>query len=120
MAPSQVAILAVDTACTIPMQTVKCSVTKAFIYRSATEKPRKERLEQMPYSDCGDISKVAPYAAQEDTAAGAEDHPDAQGCCFHACSDSYHHLAIDLMPPPILFLMAFGACTTVFLISPQM
>ena len=33
----------------------------------------------MPYSDCGDISKVAPYAAQEDTAAGAEDHPDAQG-----------------------------------------
>ena len=79
-APSHVAILAVDTACTIPVQTVKCSVVKAYIYRSATEKPRKERLETMPYSDCGDISKVAPYAAQEETVAGAEDHPDAEGC----------------------------------------
>lgn len=81
MAPSHVGILAVDTSCTIPMQTVKCSVVKAYIYRSATQKPRQERLEQMPYSDCGDISNVAPYAAQEDAAAGAEDHPDAEGHC---------------------------------------
>ena len=63
------------------MQTVKCSTSKAYIFRSATEKPRKERMESMPYSDSGQISHVAPYAGEagQGAAAGAEDHPDAEG-----------------------------------------
>ena len=80
MAPSGTTVLAVDTACQVPMQTVKCSTSKAYIFRSATEKPRKERMDSMPYSDSGQIGKIAPYAPQDEkAAAGAEDHPDAQG-----------------------------------------
>ena len=80
MAPASVKVLAVDTACQVPMQTVKCSTSKAYIFRSATEKPRKERMEGMPYSDAGQIKHIAPYAPQgEGAAAGAEDHPDAEG-----------------------------------------
>jgi hypothetical protein len=107
MAPASVKVLAVDTACQVPMQTVKCSASKAYIFRSATEKPRKERMEGMPYSDAGQIRHIAPYAPQgEGAAAGAEDHPDAEGpslplplplpspipfplllpCCYHHCS----------------------------------
>ena len=79
-APAAVKVLAVDTACQVPMQTVKCSTSKAYIFRSATEKPRKERMEGMPYSDAGQIKHIAPYAPQgEGAAAGAEDHPDAEG-----------------------------------------
>ena len=82
MAPSHVQLLAVDTACQVPMQRVKCSVSKAYIFRSATEKPRKERMDTMPYSDSGQIRLIAPYAPQGGAAAaGAEDHPDAQGGC---------------------------------------
>lgn len=33
----------------------------------------------MPYSDSGHIAHIAPYAPEADAAAGAEDHPDAQG-----------------------------------------
>ena len=80
MAPARVKVLAVDTSCQVPMQTVKCSTSKAYIFRSATEKPRKERMEGMPYSDAGQIKHIAPYAPQgEGAAAGAEDHPDAEG-----------------------------------------
>ena len=82
-APSGVKVLAVDTACQVPMQTIKCSTSKAYIFRSATEKPRKERMDSMPYSDSGQIAQIAPYASQSgvegEAAAGAEDHPDAQG-----------------------------------------
>ena len=87
-APRRVAVLAVDTACQVPMQTVKCSTSKAYIFRSATEKPRKERMDSMPYSDSGMIARIAPYAPQGGTgaAAGAEDHPDAEGALtFVAC-----------------------------------
>ncbi|KAL0054237.1 hypothetical protein WJX82_005904 [Trebouxia sp. C0006] len=80
MAPARVKVLAVDTSCQVPMQTVKCSTSKAYIFRSATEKPRKERMDGMPYSDAGQIKHIAPYAPQgEGAAAGAEDHPDAEG-----------------------------------------
>lgn len=82
-APPDVKVLAVDTSCQVPMQTVKCSTSKAYIFRSATEKPRKERMDSMPYSDSGQIALIAPYASQSgaegEAAAGAEDHPDAQG-----------------------------------------
>ena len=82
-AAAHVKVLAVDTACQVPMQSVKCSTSKAYIFRSATEKPRKERMDSMPYSDSGLIARIAPYASQgegeEGAAAGAEDHPDAQG-----------------------------------------
>ena len=38
----------------------------------------------MPYSDSGQIGKIAPYAPQDEkAAAGAEDHPDAQGTWHH-------------------------------------
>lgn len=77
-APAAVKVLAVDTSCQVPMQTVKCSTSKAYIFRSATEKPRKERMDSMPYSDSGLIARIAPYASQG-AAAGAEDHPDAEG-----------------------------------------
>lgn len=35
----------------------------------------------MPYADAGHIALIAPYASQAGggAAAGAEDHPDAQG-----------------------------------------
>ena len=81
MAPASLRILAVDTACQVPMQTVKCSTAKAYIFRSSTEKPRKERMESMPYSDSGQIALIAPYASESsgEAAAGAEDHPDAEG-----------------------------------------
>lgn len=82
-APLDAKVLAVDTSCQVPMQTVKCSTSKAYIFRSATEKPRKERMDAMPYSDSGQIAQIAPYASQSgaegEAAAGAEDHPDAQG-----------------------------------------
>lgn len=89
-APVDVKVLAVDTACQVPMQIVKCSTSKAYIFRSATEKPRKERMDAMPYSDSGHIAQIAPYASQSganasqsgakgEATAGAEDHPDAQG-----------------------------------------
>lgn len=83
MAPPHTRVLAVDTACQVPMQTVKCSTSKAYIFRSATQKPRQERMESMPYSDAGLIKHIAPYAPQgEGAAAGAEDHPDAEGVCW--------------------------------------
>lgn len=39
----------------------------------------------MPYSDSGLIARIAPYAPEgSGAAAGAEDHPDAEGplCCW--------------------------------------
>ena len=89
MAPPHTRVLAVDTACQVPMQAVKCSTSKAYIFRSATQKPRQERMESMPYSDAGLIKHIAPYAPQgEGAAAGAEDHPDAEGVC--SCCAVFH------------------------------
>ncbi|KAL3136989.1 hypothetical protein ABBQ32_006586 [Trebouxia sp. C0010 RCD-2024] len=88
--PAGIKVLAVDTACQVPMQSVKCSTSKAYIFRSATEKPRKERMDSMPYADAGHIALIAPYASQAGgvAAAGAEDHPDAQGASTSAATDS--------------------------------
>ena len=84
MAPLSVKLLAVDTSCQVPMQSVKCSTSKAYIFRSATEKLRKERMDSMPYTDSGLVARIAPYAPEVDggAAAGAEDHPDAEGMYY--------------------------------------
>ncbi len=41
---------AVDTACLYPLQLTARAPAKAYIFRSSTDKPRRERLAQMPYS----------------------------------------------------------------------
>ncbi len=112
MAPAAVKVLAVDTACQVPMQTVKCSTSKAYIFRSATEKPRKERMDAMPYSDAGQIKHIAPYAPQgEGVAAGAEDHPDAEG-------PSLPHSSPIPPPSPSPSCHAYrGSCNTIIYIS---
>ena len=115
-APAGVKVLAVDTACQVPMQTVKCSTSKAYIFRSATEKPRKERMEGMPYSDAGQIKHIAPYAPLgEGAAAGAEDHPDAEGASFppspslspSAMPCCYYHCTCNTITTPV-YANAYG------------
>ena len=48
--PGSVPMWAVDTACLYPMQLTARAPAKAYIFRSGTDKPRRERLAQMPYS----------------------------------------------------------------------
>jgi hypothetical protein len=89
--PPHVRILAVDTACIMPAQLVRCDTEKAYIYRSSTAKPRRERITGMPYRDAGDLAKVAPYAAPGQAAAGSEDHPDAEGAETNAATQQQQH-----------------------------
>ena len=48
--PGSVPMWAVDTACLYPLQLTARAPAKAYIFRSSTDKPRRERLAQMPYS----------------------------------------------------------------------
>lgn len=48
--PAGLPMWAVDTACLYPMQLTARAPAKAYIFRSSTDKPRKERLAQMPYA----------------------------------------------------------------------
>ena len=41
---------AVDTACLYPMQLTARAPAKAYIFRSSTDRPRRERILAMPYS----------------------------------------------------------------------
>ena len=41
---------AVDTACLYPMQLSARAPAKAYIFRSSTDRPRRERIAAMPYS----------------------------------------------------------------------
>lgn len=41
---------AVDTACLYPMQLSAKAPAKAYIFRSSTDRPRRERIAAMPYS----------------------------------------------------------------------
>ena len=41
---------AVDTACLYPMQLTARAPAKAYIFRSSTDRPRRERITAMPYS----------------------------------------------------------------------
>ena len=48
--PAGLPMWAVDTACLYPMQLTARAPAKAYIFRSSTDKPRKERIAQMPYA----------------------------------------------------------------------
>lgn len=48
--PEDVRFWAVDTACLYPMQLTARAPAKAYIFRSSTDKPRRERLRNMPYT----------------------------------------------------------------------
>lgn len=47
---AEVRVWAVDTACLYPMRLTARAPAKAYIFRSATDKPRRERLNRMPYT----------------------------------------------------------------------
>jgi hypothetical protein len=49
--PPDVALWAVDTACLYPMRLTARAPAKAYIFRSSTDKPRRERLQRMPYTN---------------------------------------------------------------------
>ncbi|CAL8462237.1 g1768 [Coccomyxa elongata] len=49
--PQEVGFWAVDTACLYPMRLIACAPAKAYIFRSSTDKPRRERLNRMPYTN---------------------------------------------------------------------
>ncbi len=40
-----------DTACLYPMRLTARAPAKAYIFRSSTDRPRRERLQRMPYTD---------------------------------------------------------------------
>ena len=48
--PVSVPMWAVDTACLYPMQLTARAPAKAYIFRSSTDRPRRERITAMPYS----------------------------------------------------------------------
>ncbi len=48
--PASVPMWAIDTACLYPLQLTAKAPAKAYIFRSGTDKPRRERIAQMPYS----------------------------------------------------------------------
>ena len=48
-APPQADVWAVDTACLVPVTLFQKGYAKAYAFRSATAKLRKERLEGLPY-----------------------------------------------------------------------
>jgi hypothetical protein len=48
--PQSVNFWAVDTACLYPMQLTARAPAKAYIFRSTTDKPRRARLRDMPYT----------------------------------------------------------------------
>ncbi len=48
--PREVGFWGVDTACLYPMRLTARAPAKAYIFRSSTDKPRRERLNRMPYT----------------------------------------------------------------------